>query len=416
MSPDAPNDPDLQRFPHWRRNTAALSVGVFCNTMGFTVSFPYLALIVKGLGAHGNVETWVGLLAGGFFTVSFLLQPVWGTFADYFGRKSMVLRAGLGMFLGFAALGMVSSMTWFLPLFIVVGTCNGYVPSAVALVATNTPRRSLGKALSTVQSMQLLGTACGPVLGAWLATTFPSTRDLFWVSCVMSGLAGTVALLLVHEQMERPDTRFRLTVLQDTAIILRVPASWVLFLISFLFATAMFGSTPVIALYVMEITRGGHGLGSLGLETWVGLATMALTISSAVAAPLWGRWLDRFEPERVLALSLLMGMLASWLFPFVRTPLQLTLARVALGVCAVGIQPAAVHLLKSRSPAGMDARTLALGTALAMLGNGAAPFAAGLIGPVLGLQAHFAFIALLLCVGLALWVTRGMGRLRPATS
>jgi MFS transporter, DHA1 family, multidrug resistance protein len=411
MPPAALADSDAEQHPHWRRNMRALSVGVFCNTLGFTVCFPYLALVVRELGVQGNLEAWVGVLAGGFFGVSFLLQPVWGNLADHYGRKSMVLRAGLGMGIGFVLLGLTRSMVWFLPCFVLVGTCNGYVPAAIALVATNTPRRRMGKALSTVQSASLVGTACGPAVGAWLAGSLPAYRHLFWVSSAMSLLAGAVALLWAREAAEPPQAPFRLTVLQDSAIILRVPAMWVLLLVSFLFSAAMFGSTTVIALYVLEIARGAARLEGLALESWVGIATMALTVSSAAAAPLWGHWLDRFEPGRVLALGLLAGMLASWLFPFVQSPLQLTVARVILGACAVGIQPAAIHLIRTWSPPGMDARSLALGTALAMLGNGAAPLAAGIIGPLLGLRAHFGFIALLLVAGLLVWVTRGMRRL-----
>ncbi len=405
-----PAAPEGEQFPHWRRNMRALAVGTFCNTLGFTVCFPYLALIVQELGVHSHLETWVGGIAGGFFTISFLLAPVWGSFADHFGRKSMVLRAGLGMSIGFALLGFAGTLPWFLPFFVLVGTCNGYVPAAIALVATNTPRRYMGRALTTVQSAALIGTTCGPAVGALLAGRLPIYRDLFWVSCGMSLLAGSVALLFAREDALRPEAPFRLTVLRDTRTILRIPTLWVLLLVSFLFSTAMFGSTTVIALYVLEIAGEAPG-GGLSLEAWVGVATLALTISSAAAAPLWGRWLDRFEPGRVLALSLLSGMLASWIFPFVQTPLQLTLARLALGACAVGIQPAAVRLIKAWSPVGMDARTLALGTALAMLGNGAAPLLAAVIGPLLGLRAYFACIALLLLGGLLVWVTCGLRRL-----
>ncbi|HEX9841390.1 MAG TPA: MFS transporter [bacterium] len=399
-----------EQYPYWQRNTRALAVGTFCNTMGFTVCFPYLALIVQELGVQGHLETWVGVLAGGFFTISFFLAPVWGTFADHFGRRSMVLRAGLGMGIGFALLALSSSMPWFVAFFVLVGSCNGYVPAAIALVATNTPRRNMGRALATVQTAALVGTTCGPAVGAFLAGALPHYRDLFWISSAMSLLAGSVALAFAREKAERPQGRFRLTVLQDSRVILRVPTMWLLYLVSFLFSTAMFGSTTVIALYVLEIARDPAELRGLSLETWVGTATMALTISSAAAAPIWGRWLDRFEPARVLAISLAAGMLASWLFPFVQSPVQLTAARFVLGACAVGIQPAAVHLIKTWSPVGMDARTLALGTALMMLGNGMAPLLAGVIGPLLGLRAHFGFIALMLLGGLLLWMVRGLPR------
>jgi DHA1 family multidrug resistance protein-like MFS transporter len=320
----------------------------------------------------------------------------------------MVLRAGMGMGVGFLLLGAANSMPTFLACFVLLGACNGYVPAAIALVATNTPRGMMGRALAAVQTGALLGTTAGPAVGALLATVLPAYRYLFWVSSAMSLTAGALALAFVRETPSRPPGPFRLHVLRDARTILRVPSVWVLLLVGFLFAIILFGSTTVVALYVLELLRGAPAPAPLSLEGWVGLATVALTVSSAVAAPLWGRGLDRYDPRGVLAVGLFCAMLASWLLPFVQSPLQLTLARVVLGLCAVGIQPAVVQLMKGWSPPGMDARTLALGTALAMLGNGAGPVLAGVIGPWLGLRAYFACTALLLLVGLVLWVTRGL--------
>ncbi len=96
-------------------------------------------------------------------------------------------------------------------------------------------------------------------------------------------------------------------------------------------------------------------------------------------------------------------------FPFVQSPLQLTGARAALGVLAVGIQPAVLRQVKEFAPAGMDARALALSTSLQMLGNGGGPLLAGLIGPWLGLRAYFGLNAALLAVGAGLWMWRGLG-------
>jgi len=393
-----------------------LAVGTFCNTVGFSISFPYLPLIIREMGVSGALETWTGIIVGGFFTISFLMAPVWGGLADHFGRRSMVLRAGLGMGIGFALLGATGEWAWFLAFFVLVGSCNGYVPAAIALTATNTPMRHMGKALSNVQGGALLGTTFGPAAGAFLATTLPAYRHLFWVSALMSLLAGAIALIWVRENHQRPQEAFRLTVLADSRTILKVPKLGLLFFISFVFSITMFGSTTVTALYTLDMAGDPATLGAFSLETWVGVATLALTISSALALPLWGRGLDRFEPTRVLALSLMTGALAMWLFPFVRNPLELTGARLLLGLFAVGIQPAAVRLIKGWAPAGMDARTLALGTALQMLGNGAAPFIAGLIGPWLGLRAYFAFNALMLLTALLLWWRRGLSGMGKAAA
>lgn len=389
-----------------------LSVGTFCNTLGFTVSFPYLPLMVRGFGVQEGLETWVGVIVGGFFTVSFLMAPVWGGLADHFGRKSMVLRAGLGMSVGFCLLAFTGTLPWFLVFFILVGTCNGYVPAAIALVATNTPTRHMGRAISTVQSGALLGTTYGPAIGAFLATALPAYHQLFWISSAMSLCGGLLALIAVKERLAPPAGRFRLTVFQAVRQLLKVPSMGLLYFLSFIFSITMFGSTTIIALYTIDIA-GEKGLPlGLSLETWVGTATLALTIASAVSLPFWGRALDRLEPGRILAVAMLAGALASLWLPWVRNPLELTGARIVLGLFAVGILPSAVRLIKALAPPGMDARSLALGTGLQMLGNGAAPFFAGMIGPVLGLRAYFACNSILLGCGFLLWASKGISGVR----
>ena len=396
-------------FEHtWRGNTLALSLGAFHNTMGFTIYFPFLPFIVMEMGVEGELETVVGMLVGAFFVVSFLLGPVWGGMADHFGRKTMVLRAGFGMGIGFALLAMAPNLWWFLPFYALVGVFNGYVPAAMALVATNTPPRRMGRAISTLQTLLLLGTTVGPALGAFLAGVLPMYRYLFWFSSGASLVAGTVALFFTREVHIRPEGPFRLHLIADARKILRAPRMGLLMMLNFIFSLSFFGSTTVVAVYTLQMAKGQTHMDGLAMETWVGLVALALTISSALAAPVWGRLLDRFEPRLVLAIGLGLTTASLLPIPFVTTPLELTIVRVLLGLLSVGCQPAVVQLIKLEAPSGMEARALALGSSMMMLGNGGGPFLAGIIGPLMGLPAYFGFNALLVLVGLVLWVLLGV--------
>jgi hypothetical protein len=63
-----------------------------------------------------------------------------------------------------------------------------------------------------------------------------------------------------------------------------------------------------------------------------------------------------------------------------------------------------VQLIRMYAPAGTDARAISYSTAFQFFAMGVAPFAAGLIGPVLGLRVYFALTILAMAGGLVLWL------------
>ena len=391
-------------FPNWHRNALALAAGNLLYTAGFMIFYPYVPLIVRELGVTEHLESWVGLIMGGIFALTFVLTPIWGSVADHFGKKSMVLRAGLGIGVAFLALALAPNLFWFMLLVYWVGVFNGYVAASLALIAANTPPGQMGRALATVQAGSHLGGTLGPVLGAALAALLAAYRHLFYVSGVLGLLAGLLALTLVREVAAPPSGPFRLHLLRDLMLCLRLPNMAVLYALNFIFSVVFFGNISVIAIYLLELLQGAPGYLGLSVEAWVGLVNVALTVTSALSLPFWGRALDRFQPGWLLGLGLLLALLCALPVPLLSNPLQLAVARGALGLLGAGIMPAIVRLTKERAPAGMDARALAFGTSLYMLGHGGAPVLAGVVGPLLGLRAYFAGNVLLLLTGLVLWL------------
>jgi MFS family permease len=134
---------------------------------------------------------------------------------------------------------------------------------------------------------------------------------------------------------------------------------------------------------------------------------MALTLSSVVAAPLWGRVLDRYQPARVLSVSVALAALTTLPLMFVQTPMQLTVSRVAFGLAAAAMVPAIIRVLKDYAPKGMDARAISYASSFQLIAMGIAPFLAGMIGPWLGLRAYFLVVVLLTLSALVLWLRRG---------
>ena len=160
----------------------------------------------------------------------------------------------------------------------------------------------------------------------------------------------------------------------------------------------------VVSIYTMQLLEDHAGFGGFSVETWVAITTIAVTAGGVVVLPLWGRVLDRHPAERVLALILAGTCATGALQPLVRDPLELTVARMLFAVFISGLPPTLIHLIKERSPRGMEARTLSYGTALQQMGNAVAPLIAGMLAPYIGLRGFFWLCAALIAIGWILWV------------
>ncbi len=409
-----PTDPPPE-FPHWRRNKYALSAATFLLATGFGSALPFLPLTVREFGITEHVETWVGYMVGGYFCLSFFLTPVWGVVADHFGRKAMVLRTSLGMGLLTLLMPLAPSLGWFVLIYLLMGTTNGFNPACHALIATNTPNREIAQSLALVQSGALLGGALGPAVGAVLAGWLPAYRYLFFANGGFVLAAALLALLFAREQHVRPAHRFRLHLLADLKVIARLPDLKVLYPINLAYTLTYYGSVTIISVYTLELLQRAGESRPAEINFWVGAVSIAFTIASGLSVPLWGALADRLGAPRVLALSLLCGGLGALPVALAFSPLQLAWARGAMGALAVGIGPAATALIKARSPAGMEGRVLSYSAAFGALGMGLGPFVAGLIGPIFGLRSYFFLNAALILVLLALWLRSwgwGPGRAR----
>jgi MFS family permease len=402
MTAPAPDEAkEEKKFPYWRRNLYVLPFANVLCAVGFTISFPFLPLMVRGLGVHDNLETWIGTMMLVFYIVSFAANPVWGGIADHYGRKIMVLRAMLGMGCAMLVVPFAPSPLWFAGLFCLIGLCNGFTPAGMALLVANTPPHKIGTALSYAQTGGLLGQTLGPALGAMLAALLVHHHTLFWFSGGLLFCGGMLVLFFVHEIKQLAPGKWRLEWMGSLRELLVVPRMGQLYLLSFLFTVMWSGNVTIVSLYMMKLSSAAGG----GDEAfWVGAAAMALAFSSVVVLPLWGRVIDRHGPARVMAFAGAAAVVTHLPLLVLETPLQLVLSRVVFGLSAAAMHPAVIQLLRMNAPKGMDARAISYATSFQFFAMGLAPFFAGIIGPLFGLRVYFALTILALCGGLALWL------------
>ena len=402
---------ESRQFPYWRRNLQVLPAANLLCGLGFGLSWPFLPLMVRGLGVRENLETWIGYMLLVFYFIGFIISPIWGGIADHYGRKIMVLRAMLGMGFFMALVPFAPTPLWFACLFMLVGFFNGFIPAGMALLVANTPPERTGSALSFAQTGGLVGQTLGPAVGAVLAALIDRQHWLFWISGGLMLSGGALVAFFVREVKQVARGPWRPQWVGSLRELLAVPRMGTLFLLGFLFQVMWSGNIAIISIYVLQLLAAQPA--DAGAEAfWVGAAAMGLGVSSLIAMPLWGRMLDRFGPARVLAFATAAAALTHLPLIVLQTPLQLVLARIAFGLTGAVMQPAIIQLLRIHAPAGMDARAISYSSSFQFIAMGLAPFCAGLIGPAWGLRAYFALTVVLMFGGLALWLRCDRARQR----
>ena len=399
------DDEELRQYPHWRRNLRVLPFANLLCSLGFGIAWPFLPLMVRSLGVHEHLETWVGYMMLVFYIIGFIISPIWGSIADHYGRKVMALRASLGMGFFMSLVPFAPTPLWFAGLFMLVGFFNGFIPSSMSLLVANTPSQRHGRALSLAQSGSLIGQTMGPAVGAMLAAVVAQQHWLFWISGGLMLGGGVIVALFVREVKHRASGPWRPHWLGSLRELLALPGMGPLYCLSFLFSMLWSGNVTIISIYLLQLL-GPEFAGTDTEAFWVGAAAMGLSVSSLVVLPLWGKVLDRFDPARVVVFATAACVLTHLPLLFLDSPLQLVLARVAFGISAAAMQPAIIMLLRKHAPVGMDARALSYATSFQYIAMGLAPFCAGLIGPALGLRAYFGLTVVLTLGGLALWLRR----------
>ena len=399
------SDDESQRYPYWRRNRYVMPLSNLICGLGFNLVWPFVPLMVRGLGVRENLETWVGYMLMVFYLVSFTVSPIWGGIADHYGRKLMVLRAMLGIGVAMLLMPLAETPLTFAALLMLIAVFNGFTPAGVSLLVANTPPNRIGSVVAMAQTGGLVGQALGPAIGAMLVALFDHQHHVFWISAALMLAGGALVAFFAGEVKQLAGGPWRMRWISGLRDLLHVPRIGLLYLLGFLFMIMWYGGVTVITVFMLKILDV-RGADAAQEAYWVGAAAMAMAVGTVIALPFWGRVLDRIGPQRVLVFASVATIVTHLPLLVIDTPLQVVITRAAFGLSAAAMPTALVQLIRIHAPVGMDARAISYSTAFQFFAMGIAPFSAGLIGPALGLRVYFALTILLMAGGLWLWMRR----------
>ncbi len=382
----------------WRVNLISVWFGCFFTGLAISQILPFLPLYISQLGvtSHEALSMWSGLTFSVTFLISAIVSPMWGSLADRKGRKLMLLRASLGMAIAILLQAFATNVWQLFLLRGVMGLTSGYIPNAMALVASQVPRERSGWALSTLSTAQISGVIGGPLMGGFIADHV-GLRAVFCITAALLVVSFMVTLFLIKEGV-RPTIK-KSERLSGKAVFasLSHPA----LVISLFFTTMVIqlcnGSIgPILALFIKSMVPDSSNIAFLS-----GLIASVPGISALISAPRLGKLGDRIGTERILMATLIFAVVLFFAMSWVTTPLQLGVLRFLLGFADGAMLPAVQTLLVKYSSDQITGRIFGYNQSFMYLGNVAGPLMGATVSAMAGFR--WVFIATASIVLINIW-------------
>lgn len=384
----------------WKRNLIVLWVGVFFCSTAYSISIPFLSIFLSDeLGVTSHLEIWSGVSFGITFLASALISPFWGSLADKYGRKPMLIRSGFSL----AALYLINYFVHDPYVFLIVrvlqGLLAGFVPAAIAMVATNTPEHKTGYALSIMSTAGATGSIIGPLIGG-VVSYYTSNRIAFLFSAGIVLVSALIATFFAKEQnFDRSAPR------SHVADDIREARSNRVFITLLMLAGMSTFSVmilePLLPIYLLDM---GISKNSASLSS--GIVFSAVGIATVLMAPQWGRIGSRKGFGMVLFIGLIGGGIGNILQFFVSGYVEFAILRFAYGLFYAGVLPSVNAMIVQVIEPGFRGRAFGLNQAASQLATMAGPIIGGLLGAFIPIKWVFVINGMMLLVAAILVKTQ----------
>lgn len=375
----------------WKVNLISVWFGCFFTGLAISQILPFLPLYVEQLGvtSHEALSLWSGLTFSVTFLVSAIVSPMWGSLADRKGRKLMLLRASFGMAVAILLQAFATNVWQLFLLRAVMGLTSGYIPNAMALIASQVPRERSGWAISTLSTRQISGVIVGPLLGGFMADHL-GLRPVFFATAGLLMVSFLVTLLLIKEG-PRPKVSKdeRLTGKEVFATLPYPRLIFSLFITTLVIQLCNGSIGPILALFIKQLAPDSNNIAFMS-----GFIAALPGISALFAAPKLGKLGDRIGTERILMATLMCAVALFLAMSFVASPVQLGILRFMLGFADGAMLPAVQTLLLKYCSDQVTGRIFGYNQSFMYLGNVAGPLMGAGVSAMVGFRYVFAATAL----------------------
>ncbi|MEE3746972.1 multidrug efflux MFS transporter [Streptococcus suis] len=364
---------------YWKQNLKVAWLGNFLTGTSFTLVMPFISVFVEELGVGpGQVEYYAGLAVSVNALAAALMAPVWGSLADRYGRKPMMVRAAFAMIFTMGGMAFVPNVFWLLALRVLNGVFTGYIPNATALIASQVPKDKTGYALGTLSTGAVAGNLIGPTLGGILAEMF-GVHMVFLLVGLLYAIVVLLTVFYIREDFvpikkgEEMSVKEVFEQVKDRQMLVG------LFVTSMIIIAAAQAVVPILTLYVRHLGQTDNLLFVAGFI--ISLPGMASLVTSSYL----GKIGDRIGNHRLLLIALTYSLLINVFCVFAENPFQLGLLRFMYGFGTGALLPSVNSLLTKLTPKEGISRIFSYNQLFNNLGS--------VVGPMMGsaVAAHMGY-------------------------
>ncbi|MBS7997887.1 multidrug efflux MFS transporter [Streptococcus suis] len=364
---------------YWKQNLKVAWLGNFLTGTSFTLVMPFISVFVEELGVGpGQVEYYAGLAVSVNALAAALMAPIWGSLADRYGRKPMMVRAAFAMIFTMGGMAFVPNVFWLLTLRVLNGVFTGYIPNASALIASQVPKDKTGYALGTLSTGAVAGNLIGPTLGGILAEMF-GVHMVFLLVGLLYAIVVLLTVFYIREDFvpvkkgEEMSVKEVFEQVKDRQMLVG------LFVTSMIIIAAAQAVVPILTLYVRHLGQTDNLLFVAGFI--ISLPGMASLVTSGYL----GKIGDRIGNHRLLLIALTYSLLINVFCVFAENPFQLGLLRFMYGFGTGALLPSVNSLLTKLTPKEGISRIFSYNQLFNNLGS--------VVGPMMGsaVAAHMGY-------------------------
>lgn len=379
----------------WKVNLISVWFGCLFTGLAISQIIPFLPLYVEQLGVTdpSSLTLWSGLIFSVTFMVSAIVSPMWGSLADRKGRKLMLLRASLGMGVVIFLQAFVTDVWQLFLLRALMGLTSGYIPNAMALVATQVPRERSGWAMSMVTTAQICGVIMGPLMGGFLAD-WVGLRAVFLITSALLLTSFLITLFLIKEggqaRVKKEDNLTGSMVfrsLGNPGVIIS------LFLTTLVIQLCNGSISPILTLFVRELEPNVQNIAFVS-----GVVAAIPGVSALMSAPKLGKLGDRIGAERILFAALILTFILFMAMSWAGSALELGALRFLLGFAEGAMMPAVQTLLLRYSSDRVTGRIFGYNQSFMYLGNVVGPLIGSGVSAIGGFRWVFAATAVVVLI------------------
>lgn len=355
---------------YWKQNLKVAWLGSFLTGTSFTLVMPFISVFVEELGVGpGLVEYYAGLAVSTNALAAALMAPIWGSLADRYGRKPMMVRAAFAMIFTMGGMAFVPNVFWLIVLRVLNGVFTGYIPNATALIASQVPKDKTGYALGTLSTGAVAGNLIGPTLGGVLAEMF-GVHTVFLLVGLLYAIVVILTVFYIREDFVPIKKSDALPVKEVFAQVKDRQMLVGLFVTSMVIIAAAQAVVPILTLYVRHLGQTDNLLFVAGFI--ISLPGMASLATSGYL----GKLGDRIGNHRLLLMALTYSLLINVFCVFAENPFQLGLLRFLYGFGTGALLPSVNSLLTKLTPKEGISRIFAYNQLFNNLGS--------VVGPMMG--------------------------------